>query len=85
MILIIWAFIWFLGIMLGINCIRLGAGHLLSRRELPASCQRATACLVMARTFGISLVLLGLLLIYAVCAPIAELPGYAIFKHIFLM
>jgi hypothetical protein len=85
MIVIIWLLIWLLGIMLGVNCIRLGAAHLLPRRELPAFCQRATVCVVMARTLGITLVLLGLLLIYAVCAPLAQLPGHAWFKHIFLM
>ena len=85
MILIIWALIWLLGVMLGMNCIRVGAAHLLPRRELPESWQRATVCTVLARTLGISLVSLGLLLIYAVCAPLAQFPGHTLFKRIFLM
>ena len=85
MLMIIWSLIGLLGIMLGINCIRLGAALLLPRREMPGSWRRASICVVMARTSGITIILLGLLLIYAVCAPIAQLPGHAWFKHVFLM
>jgi hypothetical protein len=85
MIVIVWILIWLLGVMLGVNCIALGAAHLLPRRELPESWQRATICVVMARAVGVALILLGVSLIYAVCAPITELPGHAGFKHIFLM
>ncbi len=71
--------------MLGINCIRLGAAYLLPRGKLPESCQRAMICLLMARAMGIFLVLLGLLLIYAVCAPFPELPGHRFFKKVYLL
>lgn len=84
MIVIIWALIWLLGILLGINCIRLGGAYLLPRRELADSCQQATICRVMARGLGVSLVLLGLLLIYAVCAPFPELPGHQLFRKLYL-
>jgi hypothetical protein len=85
MIVIVWILIWLLGVMLGVNCITLGAAYLLLRREVHESWQRATTCVVMARAAGVALILLGVLLIYAVCAPIAELPGHGMFKHIFLM
>ncbi len=85
MFVIIWALIWLLGVMLGMNCIRLGVGYLLPRQEPPQACQRATVCLVMARVLGVALVLLGLSLIYAVCAPFPELPGHKIFRKVYLM
>jgi hypothetical protein len=70
---------------LGENCIVLGAAHLLPRRELPDSWRRAPVCITMARVLGLTLILLGLFLMYAVCAPIAQLPGQSVFKHLFLM
>jgi hypothetical protein len=85
MVIIIWSLIWLLGVMLGVNFIRLGAAHLLPRRETPTPCQRASICVVTSRALGVALILLGLLLIYAACAPIAHLPGHAWFNHTFLM
>jgi hypothetical protein len=85
MFVIIWALIWLLGVMLGINCIRLGIRYLVPRPKLPQACQQATICVVMARALGLCLVLLGVLFIYAVCAPFPELPGHKFFKKIYLM
>ncbi len=76
--------IWLLGIMVGWNCIQVGAAHLLPRRELPQSWQR-TPCILMARTLGVTLIVLGLLTMYAVCAPIAQLPGSALFNKIYFI
>ena len=76
---------WLLGIMLGMNCIRLGAAYLLPRRELPESWKNTAVRVALARTCGVFLILLGLLLIYTVCAPIAQLPGHELFRKIFLM
>jgi hypothetical protein len=45
----------------------------------------APVCITMARVLGLTLILLGLFLMYAVCAPIAQLPGQSVFKHLFLM
>ena len=72
--------------MLGFNCIRLGVTYLWPWGR-PKAWPRATLGLglVVPRMLGISLVLLGLLFIYAVCAPFPELPGHQFFKKIYLL
>ena len=85
MIVILWLLIWVLGMALGIHSILIGAAHLLPRRELPLTWGRVAGCVVLARTFGVVLVLAGVALIYAVCATPVGLPGQSVFKRVYLM
>jgi hypothetical protein len=82
MFLIIAALIWLLGLMLGMNCIRMGIDAIRHNRILVFG--QSCAITLCARCAGIALVLIGLMLIYAVDAPLIGLPGARLLRALYL-